>query len=193
MKPYIESIERAQPAESSMIHALFAPKRPPIPEPPPKAASEDLEARAREKLRDLEAIRARYFDSIGTLIGHVEERPYDPGEIVDLAAAVAERIVGRAIALDRTLLLEAVEEAVGMLGGERPERLRVAPADRKLLAEERPDLLARAMEIVEDGRLAPGGCIVEGTRRGIDASVEGRLERFTRALKGRLGEGRHGA
>ncbi len=102
---------------------------------------------------------------------------------------MAEAIIGRTLGADHTLLIERVSEALDVLEGQRAVRLRLSPVDRRLLADERPDLLARALEVVEDPKIASGGCIVEGSKRAVDATIEGRLERFSRELKQRLIEG----
>jgi flagellar assembly protein FliH len=147
-------------------------------------------AAAAAQLKQLEAARFRYLEAIESLVAHLEVKTYDPTEIVDLATMVAEAILNRTLSADRDLLIERVSEALDELEGERPTRLRLSPMDRQLLAEERPELLARALEIVEDPKIGAGGCIVEGSKRAVDATLEGRLERFARALKQRLIEER---
>jgi hypothetical protein len=194
-KPYIDALKRLETpgGQRAVMESMFGSKRagapaPKAPAPRAEVKKEDPEAQLAAKVRELDAARQRYLAAIEMLGTHLEERPHDPTEVVELALVVAEAIIGRAFASDHNLMVERVTEALDSLDGERPTRLRLSPSDKKLLADERPELLARALEVIEDPKLQPGGCIVEGARRGVDATIEEKLARFSRVLKQRLAE-----
>jgi flagellar biosynthesis/type III secretory pathway protein FliH len=118
---------------------------------------------------------------------------------LSLAVKMAEKIVGRAVALDPAVMAEIVGEA---LDAARPRagllRVRVHPDDLAALAPRREALLARladgaALELCADESVGRFGCVVETPVGRIDARLETQLAALEAALGGDAdGEGRRG-
>ena len=158
------------------------------------ASEEEIADRIRQELRaetqqELDKIQAQVDERIQALINEVERsRTEMLRELsehgAELAFAVAECILGRAVAVDRDVVRHAMHEAVKEAEGQRDLRLRVHPDDAESLREEKPLLESlRVTEVVADSRLSRGGCALEHGDRSWDATIEGRLEQLRAAVK----------
>jgi flagellar assembly protein FliH len=102
---------------------------------------------------------------------------------VELALAVARRILYRELAVDPQAVLALVRHAGDRIHARELQRLRLSPADAALVQEHRAGLhLPPAVEITADSQLAPGSAIFETSRGEMDASVETQLEEIQRGL-----------
>lgn len=108
--------------------------------------------------------------------------------ILELACAMAERIVRRAIELDRSFVVGQIEKILELVA--RPTRLvlRVCPGDEGVAREAIPALMAKFplavhVELRVDESLEPGSCRA-GTAGGgeIDASIRTQLDTLARAI-----------
>ncbi len=105
-----------------------------------------------------------------------------------IAARMAEKIVGRAVALDPTIMASIAAEAVAACrtrGG--VAQLRVHPDDLAAVAEARAALAeARggedALEIVADESVGRHGCVVDTAVGRVDARLTTQLEALSRVL-----------
>ncbi len=107
--------------------------------------------------------------------------------VVELALALAHRLLGRELAADPDALAGIVERALEALGDRPPVTLRVAPAVAEALADGRTANLAALAEahgfVVEsDARLAPGDARVLAERTAVDARVAESLRRIGEEL-----------
>jgi len=116
-------------------------------------------------------------------VGNAEEN------LCALAVAVARQVIGREIALDKSSLADMVEQALGEFPLDQPITLRVNPLDLQAIhsafhaSGERSPLADRKdVTWFPDGRVAPGGCLIEGRDRIIDGRVDTALERLYRRL-----------
>ncbi len=142
----------------------------------------------------VDAIIQRYADGIARLAEAQAQRAADDAaSAVSLALVVAQEILGREIALDRTFLVTMVTEALATVGGQAPVRLRLSPTDLAYLGEVRPEVLGPTVEVITDESLGIGGCVVESEQRVVDASMETRLASvgavLRQALAGTVDEG----
>lgn len=104
-------------------------------------------------------------------------------DTVELAIAIARRVLHREISTDPEAILGLVKSAADRLNAREIHRLRVAPANAEALAQHRDSLnLPLALEIVSDPALPPGGVLFETTRGEVDASVGTQLEEIHRGL-----------
>jgi flagellar assembly protein FliH len=115
--------------------------------------------------------------------GTVEEN------ICALAVAIARQVIGRELSEDGESVAELVRNALAEFPIDQPVRIRVNPMDLTTLsALTGPDGTpltitgGREARWLADGRLAPGGCVVEGRDRIIDGRVDTALERLYRRL-----------
>ncbi len=108
-------------------------------------------------------------------------------ELAGVALAVAAKLVGRALAIDPTLVLDLARGALEAVRTRREVVLRVHPEDAVLLRTASPalaSLLERAPALVlrEDPGLARGDVIVETEAGRVDARIEARLALLEQAV-----------
>jgi type III secretion protein L len=110
------------------------------------------------------------------------------GAVVAIAGKMAEKIVGRAVALDAAVMAEIAAEALGAC---RPRvgaiRLRVHPADLATLEPRRARLVAAlpegaALEIYPDESVDRLGCVVETSVGRVDGQLATQIAALERAL-----------
>lgn len=110
-------------------------------------------------------------------------------EIIRLALAVAERIVGTAVQLDEDLVLKISAQAIESVRHQRELVLRVNPEDAVLLRNGRKklmDMLGRTKDIAvrEDPEVERGGCVVETENGSVDAQLRTQIQMIEQALLG---------
>jgi flagellar assembly protein FliH len=131
-------------------------------------------ARLDSLVSSLQAERTEFFDRI------------EP-EIVRLAIAIAEKIIGAELELNPDRVLEMVRSAMKRLRDRESLRISVNPADFARVKEARDDLIGavdgvRKLEIVEDRRTDPGGCVIESPNGTLDARVKTQIDQIATAL-----------
>ncbi len=107
----------------------------------------------------------------------------DRHRVAEVAARMAERIVGEALERRPGLLDALFERAVDEIGSLRPGRIRVHPGDR---ARSGIDEIAaaRGLEVVEDPAVGRGGCAVEAGGASSDHALPAVLEALRAAAAG---------
>jgi flagellar assembly protein FliH len=115
--------------------------------------------------------------------GSIEEN------VCAVAVAVARHIVGRELRTDPETLADMVRRAVAEFPVDQPIRIRVNPMDLAAITtcttpagHPIPIAPDRELSWLADGRIAPGGCVVEGRERIVDGRVDTALERVYRRL-----------
>jgi flagellar assembly protein FliH len=107
--------------------------------------------------------------------------------VVELAVAIARRVLHREISTDPEALLGVVKSACERVNSRELKRLRVAAADAAVLQEHRARIgLPAGLEIAGDPGLAAGSAIFETARGEMDASVETQLDEIGRGLADRM-------
>jgi flagellar biosynthesis/type III secretory pathway protein FliH len=134
------------------------------------AAMADAEQRRARQIAELMEKFARERDSY---LHAVEP------EVVQLALAVAARILRREAQMDPLLLTGAVRVALGQLAGSTKVKLRVPPADL--------DLWTEAMQLVPNLAVKPTVLPGEGMRLG-DCTIETRLGSVDLGIRSQIGE-----
>ena len=120
-----------------------------------------------------------------------------------IAVRMAERIVGRAVALDPGVMADIADRALGAARARLGiVRLRVHPDDLAALEQEpaRAGLRSRLagtaeLRLVADATVGRAGCVVETATARLDARLETQLEALEKALAvdgGRHRDGTHG-
>jgi len=107
-------------------------------------------------------------------------------EVVEIAVAVARKVLGRELGRSREAVVDLAAAAVAEARSRRDVVLRVSPADAAAVraADGSFAALSRApIRIVEDPSLAQGGVIVETEAGRIDARIEAQLEAIERAIE----------
>ncbi len=110
-------------------------------------------------------------------------------ELRSLAVKIAEKLLGRALALDASVVVDLAGEALQHAGEPRALRLRCNPEDLLELESGRPRLLERcrsagALRIEADEQIVRGGCVIESELGIVDARISVQLDAIDRALRG---------
>jgi flagellar biosynthesis/type III secretory pathway protein FliH len=107
-------------------------------------------------------------------------------QVVELALAVARKVLGRELAAGGEALVDLAAAAVAEARARRDVVLRVSPADAATFraADGTFAALSRVpVRIVEDPSIAQGGVIVETEAGRIDARIEAQLEAIAHAIE----------
>jgi flagellar assembly protein FliH len=140
-----------------------------------EAAAQRGEAMLRrltETLEELTTLRAQMI--------HQTER-----QMVQLALAIARRIVHREIAIDQDLLIAMARVALDRLGESAHVTVRLSPEDFDATSAVRSrPWTGTHVTVVADARVGRGGCRVESEFGVMDAGVEGQIHEIARALLG---------
>ena len=103
-------------------------------------------------------------------------------EVVNLALAVARRVIHREITVDPTTILAIVRTCLDELRGAEVHRLRVSGADLDTVIEYFEQHPAKNLEVIPDEAVGRGGAILETTRGRIDARIETQMQEIERGL-----------
>jgi len=125
---------------------------------------------------------AMLLDKLTSAAGDHEQRLCD--EVLDLALVLARQLVGEALAVRREFILPIVSAALKQLpqSTQRVE-LVLNPGDVELVRTFLGDgEFANRCQILPDGSIAPGGCLVETEQSEIDVTIPSRWRRLLAAL-----------
>ena len=106
-----------------------------------------------------------------------------------LGVRIAEKLLGRELALDPAVVVDVAATAMRHAGEPRELVVRCATEDLEALERGKPRLLercraAQAVRFVADDRVSRGGCIIETELGLVDARLSTQLEAIERALRG---------
>jgi flagellar assembly protein FliH len=106
-------------------------------------------------------------------------------QMVQLALAIARRIVHREVTLDPDLLVAMARVAMERLGETAQVKVRLHPDDYNGAGAERvAELAGSNVMILADSHLSRGGCRIESDMGILDAGVDAQLAEIARALLG---------
>lgn len=107
-------------------------------------------------------------------------------ELVRLALAIAERVVHQHIALEHSVVVENVRQALTRLVTREVVTVRVNPADLEIMREHRDAIVTSTdvehLRVVEDQRVDRGGVVIETESGTIDAKIATQLREARRAI-----------
>jgi flagellar assembly protein FliH len=193
--------DRPGPSLATIVGAppAFAPAivEPPPPPPPDRPSQAEIEREAFETgyaageragaeaaATRAEAMLSRLAQTLGQLgTLRVEMMHKTERQLVELALAIAARIIRREVTIDGELLVAMARVALDRLGETTQATIRLNPADYARAgvtgSAEHP-----SVRIVPDPHVRPGGCLVQSEFGLIDASVDQQLAEMTSALLG---------
>jgi flagellar biosynthesis/type III secretory pathway protein FliH len=170
--------------------------------PPPRVPEADAVADAERRGHDeglaagralaeaeLEPVRAALAAAIDSLSGaRAEVVAVAEGRAVELAVALAQKILATALEIEPEHVLSAVQGALRRLVDKDEVVLEVNPADVPLLQTQISTLDGTAggpvsIQVVGERRVNRGGCIVRTREGEIDARIETQLERADEVLR----------
>jgi flagellar assembly protein FliH len=115
----------------------------------------------------------------GTIVRDTEH------QMVQLALALARRVVLRELTLDPDLVAALAHVAVERLGDQAPATIRMHPEDFATVAAHRgAQWEGTQVSVLPDAAVPRGGCVVESDFGLIDASVDAQFAELSRALLG---------
>lgn len=135
----------------------------------------EAQAQAQVELeRAVEELRARLTASLGELAGLRRQlAARAERDLVQLALAIAKKIVQREVKVDHEVALTLTRVALGRLHNRAGATVRLHPDDYAYVLAHRERLNSEAaIELVEDAAVGPGGCIVQSEMGEIDARIE---------------------
>jgi flagellar assembly protein FliH len=110
-------------------------------------------------------------------------------QMVQLALAVARRVVHREISLDRDLLVAMARVALDRLGESIQVIVRLNPDDFDATAVSRASQWTGTnVTVVADSRVGRGGCRIESDLGVLDAGADAQIQEIARALLGDAAE-----
>jgi flagellar assembly protein FliH len=158
-----------------------------------RGRAEGLRAGADAANRQAEATSRRIEQTIKELnvlkgeIVHQTER-----QVVELAMAIAHRILQRQLTMDRSLLLAMARVALDRLGEQTAATIRLHPDDYALVtAGSDLESAGGTLRIVADPVVSRGGCVVQTDFGQMDASLDGQFRELARVLLGDVDPGPH--
>ena len=113
-------------------------------------------------------------------------------QIVELALAVARRVVHREVSLDRNLMIAIVRVALDRLGESARVTVRLHPEEFEATGAARlAEFTGTDITFTADARVGRGGCRVESDMGMLDAGVDAQIQEIARALLGEDHVGAH--
>jgi flagellar assembly protein FliH len=104
-------------------------------------------------------------------------------DVLDLALALARRLLGEALEVRRELVVPAVRDALLQLSeSARPARVLLNPEDIELVRRFVEETAPGACALVPDAAIERGGCRVENAHCSVDATTGSRWQRLVASL-----------
>ena len=135
--------------------------------------------------RQLKTLRDRLSQTLDELTMLREELTHrTERQVVELALAVAARILHREVSLDRELLLVMARIALDRLSDVTTATIRLNPDDEAAVRGGRESWPGGTVTILADPAVRPGGCLVQTDLGQIELSVDAQLKELATALLG---------
>jgi hypothetical protein len=179
------SVGSAGSAEQPAVSAAEEASIVEVHEPPPPAASEIAASMAIAQLSDENAaLRGQIVEAHAAMAGLRREiLANSEGELVRLALAIAERVVGRELTTDPKLVVSWAREAVEQLAAEENVVIAVARDVAKAVSPEAWRDVGTAHKRQTDPQLAPGTVEVRTPEGTIATGADARLGAIAEALE----------
>ncbi len=145
-----------------------------------RAGTEAAASRADAMLRRL----AQTLDDLQGLRSDLIRRT--EREVVELSLAIAKKVLQREVSLDHDLLLAMARVALDRLADVSTASIRLHPDDYAVVALGRGPsaVTTHGVQIVADGSVRRGGCVVQSEFGSVDIGVATQIDELTRALFG---------
>ncbi len=137
--------------------------------------------------RQLQAVHQRLGQTLDQLQTLREELTYrTERQVVELALAMAARILHREVSLDRELLLVMARIALDRMGDVRAATIKLHPDDEAAARGARESWPGGSVVVVADASIRPGGCVVQTDQGQIEIGVDAQVRELATALLGDL-------
>ena len=116
-------------------------------------------------------------------------------ETVELALAVARKIIGQEIALDRQIVLNVVKGALDKVIDHDKVKIRINPQDLDTVQTALFEFIPHVdklenVNFESDAAITPGGCVVETNFGTVDARIENQLDQIETTFAAELEKSR---
>jgi flagellar assembly protein FliH len=138
-----------------------------------------------------EQLRAS-FQALDSLVSQIKTQESEMKRrltpvIANLATQMAQKIIGREIEKDSSMVLTQAEEAIGKILERDKLIIRVNPADEELMKPHKAPLMKMfdgidKIDVIADRDVERGGCIVETNHIRVDAQPSSQLEAARKKL-----------
>jgi len=108
-------------------------------------------------------------------------------DVMDLAFKIAEKIIGKQLESEPETIISIVKQAMQSVRASKQVTIRVHPDDLKLLRKNEEELQEalgrqRVIDLMEDKKVHPGGCIIESEIGTVEAQLQTQLDRLKKIL-----------
>jgi len=135
--------------------------------------------------RQLDAQHTRLAQTLEDLVLLREQLTYrTERQLVELALALAHRILHREVATDRELLLAMARLALDRLGDVTAITVRLHPDDEAAVRGLHGEWPTSEVQIVPDAAVKPGGCLVQTDLGHVDVGLDSQLRTLQAGLLG---------
>ncbi|MGE5588580.1 MAG: FliH/SctL family protein [Clostridia bacterium] len=152
---------------------------------------EDGRAEATARVMERAKEFLEYLESLVRGVAETAENAVRAAEdtVALLAIEVAEKILRHEVSIDGSVVLEMVRESVEKAKAGGSIKIRVSAWDLDRVKDFRDELIkiaddVESIEIIEDPRVEPGGCIVDTEFGSVDARLGTQLREIRRAFFG---------
>jgi flagellar assembly protein FliH len=185
--------QRVAPAAAAMLTAMAGPG---VPQPPSAAQLEEeiytrgfaegQQAAATATQQDTAALARKLAATLDDLVRVRDQMiRHTEKQMVQLALAVARRVVHREVAVDPTAMLTMMRVVLERVSDAARVSVRLNPADHQAVTEALADApTSDQVTVTADPRVPRGGCKVESEYGDIDAGVDAQIQEIARALLG---------
>jgi flagellar assembly protein FliH len=140
-------------------------------------AQQELQKKLKEleqQGEEMEAERRLFFDKV------------EP-ELARLAVGIAEKVIAKELETSPEIVIGLVRNAMKRMRERETLRVRLNPEDLPLVKAAREDLMAEVngvnkLDLQEDRRVGPGGCMVESSNGVLDATIKTQLEKLEQVI-----------
>lgn len=135
--------------------------------------------------RQLQSVHERLGQTLEQLASLREELTYrTERQVVELALAMAARILHREVTLDRELLLVMARIAIDRMGDVSTATIRLHPDDEAAARGSRDTWPGGSVTIVADASVRPGACVVQTDQGHVEVGVDAQVRELATALLG---------
>lgn len=191
------NVQVVPPGPVGVARGPLGPQLVPQPEEPPPVEPRDERAvfaqgyaegeragmdMARRQLQGLMDRLRQTLDQLSTLRDDLTRRT--EREMVELALAIAGRILHREVTLDRELLLVMARLALDRLTDVSTATIRLHPDDEAAARAGRDGWPGGSVTIVSDAAVRPGSCVLETAAGQMELGIDAQLKEMAAALLG---------
>jgi len=110
-------------------------------------------------------------------------------EVVEMALAIARKVIYRVTEQDREIAVSIAREAIKRASEREMLKIKINPADYEVLNKRRTELLQcmdgiKSILFEVDESIQPGGCLIETNRGDIDARIDSQIKAVEGEIRG---------